>query len=188
MLTEPATGALGGDDPVLQIRRGIAALSAESRESWIGVTRSERLQELLEVRERLDAETLRLIGLSDRDGAWEIDGAFSPRSWLTHRTPISDSEAQRLVKNARLVDQHTVIAEALADGDITTPHVEAIGRVVSKDREPFLEEHAGVLMEQARQLPVGDFAMVMRRWAALADDQLAKEEFDKGNDVTCMQR
>lgn len=34
-------------------------------------------------------------------------------------------------------------------------------------------------MEQARRLPVGDFTALMRRCAALADDQLVKEDFNK---------
>jgi hypothetical protein len=84
-----------------------------------------------------------------------------------------------LVKNARLIDNRPEIAEALSDGDITTAHVDVIGRVVSKDREPLLEDHAETLVEQARRLPVGDFTTVMRRWAALADDQLAKQDFIK---------
>ena len=177
-MTEPADSAVGGDDPVLQIRMAIAVLAGEGRESWTGGALSERLVELLEVRERFDAELLRLVGSWDRGRAWEIDGALSPRSWLTHRTPVSDSEAQRLTRNARLVDQHPVIAEALKDGDITTPHVEAIGRITSRSREPLLGDHASVLVGQATQLPVGDFSLVMRRWAALADDQLNKQDFN----------
>jgi hypothetical protein len=94
---------------------------------------SERLQELPEVRERLDAEVLRLVGSWDRDRAWEIDGALSPRAWLTHRTPASGAEAGRLVENARLVDQQPEVAAALSDGDMTVGHVDGIGRVVSKD-------------------------------------------------------
>ncbi len=179
MLTEAASSAVGGGDPVLQIRMGIAALAGEDRHGWTGGGLSERLLELLEVRERLDAELLRLVAGWDRDRVWEIDGALSPRSWLTYRTAVSDADAGRLVKNARLVEHHPVIGEALEDGDITTPHVEAIGKVVSKAREPLLSEHAGALVEQATQLAVGDFGLVMRRWAALADDQLAQEDFNK---------
>ena len=165
----------GNRDPVLQIRMGIAELAAESQEHWTGTARSERLQELLEIKERFDAQILRLTASWDRDRAWEIDGALSPRSWLTHRTSVTDGDAQRLVKEARLVDKHHQISEALADGDITTAHVATIGRVMSKDRTPLLHDHADVIVEQAKSLPVADFATVMRRWASLADDELAKD-------------
>lgn len=178
-VTEPTELPLGNSDPGLQIRMGIAALAGENHDGWSGTAKSERLVELLEIRERLDAEVLRLAGSWDRDRAWEIDGFLSPRAWLSHRTPIGDREAQRLVKNARLVDRHVEVAEALADGDIGTPHVDAIGRITSKDRAVLLDDHAKVLVEQAKHLPVGDFGLVMRRWAGLADDQLAKQGFAK---------
>jgi hypothetical protein len=48
---------------------------------------------------------------------------------------------------------------------------------MSGDRLPLLGEHAPVLVDQARKLPVDDFTKVMRHWASLADDELAKEEF-----------
>ncbi len=178
-IQESANQPVDITDPARQIRLGIAALADEDRASWTGLAKSERLLELLEIRERFDAEVLRLTGSWDRDRAWEIDGALSPRAWLTHRMPVSGNDAQKLVKNARLVVKHDEIAQALADGEITTPHVEAMGRVISKDRAPLLEDHADVLVEQAKRLPLGDFTLVMRRWASLADDHLAKEEFTR---------
>jgi hypothetical protein len=158
MLTEPFSSPIDSGDPVLQIRMATAVLAAEDRSSWTGYALSERLVELLEAKERLDAEIVRAAGDWDRDRAWEIDGALSPRAWLAYRTPVSEAEAGRLVKNARLVDRHDEIAEALADGDITTPHVKAIGRVMSTAREPLLDDHAEMLVEQAKHLPIGDFA------------------------------
>ncbi|MEA2000642.1 MAG: DUF222 domain-containing protein [Actinomycetota bacterium] len=176
-IQESTTSPIGNSDPVLQIRMGIAVLAGENRDGWTGTAMSERVTEMLEIRESLDAEILRLVGLWDRDRAWEIDGSLSPRAWLTYRTPIADGEAQRLVKTARIVDRHDTVSEALAEGEITTPHVEAIGRVMSKDRLALLAEHQEVLVNQAKKLPVADFTMVMRRWASLADDQLSKDTF-----------
>jgi hypothetical protein len=61
-VTEPTDTPLGNSDPVLQIRMGIAALAGEHRDGWTGTALSERLVELVEVRERLEAELLRLVG------------------------------------------------------------------------------------------------------------------------------
>ena len=83
---------------------------------------------VLAIRERLDAEVLRLVGQWDRDRGWEIDGALSPRAWLTHQTPVTNRQA-------------------------------------------------GWLAKQAKQLPLADFITLMRQWASLADDELAKQEF-----------
>ncbi|MEA2002915.1 MAG: DUF222 domain-containing protein [Actinomycetota bacterium] len=176
-IQETTNSPVARDDPVLQIRMGVAVLAGEDRAGWTGSAKSERVTEMLEIRERFDAELLRLVGSWDRDRAWEIDGSLSPRAWLAHRTPIGDGAAQRLVNNARHIDRHDTIAGALAEGEITTAHVEAIGRVMSKDRLALLDEHQEVLVDQARKLPVGDFTTMMRRWASLADDQLSKDTF-----------
>ncbi len=174
-IQEPVTASTPVDDPVSQIRIGVVALAEEDRSDWTASAKSERLVEVLEIKERLDAEILRLAGSWDRDRAWEIDGSLSPRAWLAHRTPLSDADAGRLVKHARIVTQHEPIASSLRSGEITAQHVDAISRVTSKDREPLLAEHAEMLVDQARRLVVRDFATVMRHWASLADDQLSRE-------------
>jgi hypothetical protein len=176
-IQESGGRSIDSGDPVFQIRLGIAALAGEDRTGWNATSQSERVVELLEIRERLEAEVLRLIGSWDHQRAWEIDGSLSPRAWLRYRSRVSDNEAQRLVKNARLVDRHEAVAVALADGDMTAPHVEALGRAMSKSRKPLLDDHAEMLAEQAKHLPIGDFTTLMRRWASLADDQLAKQSF-----------
>ncbi len=64
-----------GADPVLRIRVGLAELANEDRDRWLGSSLSERLIELAELRERLNAEYLRLVGEWQRDRAWEADGS-----------------------------------------------------------------------------------------------------------------
>jgi hypothetical protein len=164
-------------EPITQIRCAVTALTRETREGWLGSMLSERLVELLEARERLDAEILRLTAQWDHNQAWEIDGALSPRAWLTHRGSLTNHEAGKLVKQARLLREHHTLAAALGEGTITTAHVDTISRVVSNDRETLLEEHAPTLVEQAQNLSLPDFGLMMRQWASLADDQLAKDEF-----------
>ncbi len=174
---EESDGA--GFDPLKTIEQGLAGLAAEDRSGWPGVARSERVTRLLALQERLNAEVLRLVGEWDRDRAWELDGSLSAASWLEHRTPLAAAEARRTVKTARLVDRHDVIRDALADHQLTEPHVTAMSRVVSPHREPLLAEHVHTLVEQARTLPVREFTTVMRRWASLADDHLAADTHEK---------
>lgn len=176
-IQESKASPVDSGDPVLQTRMGVAALAGEDRDGWTGGALSERVAEVIEIKERLQAELLRLVGTWDRDRAWEIDGSLSAKAWLAFRTPIGDGEAQRLVKTARLITEYETISDALAEGEISTPHVEAISKVMAKDRQVLVAEHQDVLVEQAKRLPVGDLATVMRRWAALADDQLAKDTF-----------
>jgi hypothetical protein len=176
MFDTKGTGEFAGD-AVLQIRLAVADLAAEDRDHWTGSAKSARLLELLEVAERLRAEVVRLAGEWHGDRAWEIDGALSPKGWLIHRAALSAGEAGRLVKSACLVRDNEPIAGALADGDITVPHVEAVSRVMSAGRERLLPEYASTLVDHARSLDIGDFGWLMRRWATLADDELGRDTF-----------
>jgi hypothetical protein len=168
-----------GFDPLNTIEKGLAGLAAEDRAGWPAVAKSDRLTHLLALQERLNAEVLRLVGEWDRDHAWEADGSLSAAAWLEHRTPLAPQDARRTVKTARLVDRHAVIGAALADHQITVPHLTALSRVMSKHRAPLLAEHATTLVAQARDLTVRDFTTVMRRWASLADDHLATDAHEQ---------
>jgi hypothetical protein len=164
-----------GGDPIRRIENAVADLAGEDREHWTSHALSERVIELVRVRERLDAELLRVTGLWNRTKAWEADGSLSAAAWLEHRTRLAPHHARRVVKTARLADCHTPIGKALGDGDIATAHVDALARVVSTDRARLLTDHVETLIEQARGLSVRDFTLVMRRWASLADDALATD-------------
>jgi len=166
-------------DPVLQTRLALAQLAGEDRDHWTTGALSERVLELLDVQERLSAEVLRLVGRWVRARAWEADGALSAAAWLEHRCPLGASEARRMVKTGRIVDQHSEFGDGLAGGDVSVAHIEAVAKVASKDRAPLLADHAAVMADQATALSVRDFTMVMRRWASLADDVLASDTFEQ---------
>jgi len=163
---------------VERIRAAVAELAVEARDGWTAGALSERLVEVLELRERLDAAVLCLAADWDRDRAWEVDGSLTAASWLAHRAPVSASDAKRIVKAARLVDAHPRMAEALAGGDTTVAHMEALARVASKERLPLVADHEEILVAQATRLPVGEFNVLVRRWAVLADDVLADGDFE----------
>ena len=91
-----------GTDPIEQIRLAVKELDAEDRHEWSDAARSDQLVELLEVMERLQAEAVRAVGEWDAHTDWALDGALSPRSWLTHRAPISGVGASRMVGMARV--------------------------------------------------------------------------------------
>lgn len=171
--------ATHGSDPLARLQAGIGELSAEDRSGWTGDSLSDRLVDVLEVRERLDAELAQLSAEWVRKRGWEADAALSPAAWLTHRAPIGAPAAHRLVKAARVVDASPALADALASGDTTSAHVAALARVMTPHRSPLLTEHEEVLAKQAKRLSIRDFTTLARRWAVLADDHLAADSHDE---------
>ena len=87
-------------------RTVLAAVADEDRKHWTGTALSERLLQLLEVRERLDAAITTLTAQWNTTRAWEIDGALSPTTWLAHRAPMAKPQANRLVHTAQLTVEH----------------------------------------------------------------------------------
>jgi hypothetical protein len=167
------------DDPIAQITSAIDTLAAEDRSGWLGSALSERLAETVLLRERLEAEVLRVTGEWDRIRAWEADGASTADSWLAHRLPVSRRRARTEVRTARFVDRSERTAKALAAGDVSSDHVHSLSGAVTEQRAGLFAEHEDALLDAAMSLNVDDFVKVARRWGKLADDQLASADFMK---------
>ena len=130
--------------------------------------------ELRSVQERLDAEVLRAVADCDAVDAWNAD-CLDAVSWLASKTGLVRNAAARLVKTARFVARHPQTAKALDAGDVTVPHVEMLAAVAHR-RDDLYDEHETVLLDAATTVEVQDFPQVTRRWASLADDELARRE------------
>lgn len=131
-----------------------------AKDSW-----STRLGEVMGLRERLEAETLRPLG--ERARAREADGPL----------PATHNPARAEIKAARRVDRNPPAAKALAASDITSEPVKAMARVVSDHRGRRFAGHEDTRVDAAMGLWVGGFTTLMRRWADLADDPLAADAF-----------
>ncbi len=162
-----------GDDPIEQIRLALKDLDAEDRRDWSGAARSDQLVELLEVAERLQAEIVRSVGEWDARADWSLDGALSPRTWLTHRAPITAVGASKLVGMARLARKHEATGDALRSGDVSCAHVEVLAPMV-RNREAEYARNETALLGAARSMRADDFGMVARHWRGIADDELSK--------------
>ena len=163
------------EDPLDLIREGLAALAAEDRSSWSSSAQTARLLELRAIQERVDAEMIRMVGVWDGAAAWSEESALGPVSWLAWKGGMPRPVAHRLLQTARLARDHERTGAALATGAITAEHVEALA-AVSHGRDDLYAEHEATLIESAKTVEVLDFARVTRKWATLANDQLASTD------------
>ena len=94
--------AVAASDPAERIRADLVELGLENRDDWLGDALSARLVELLEVRERLDAELTRV-------GPGTAMGDLMRRYWLpvvfSHQLEEPDGPPQR----ARLLGEDLVV-------------------------------------------------------------------------------
>jgi hypothetical protein len=150
------------------------ALAEEDRSSWSASARLARLIELRAVQERLDSQVLRAVADCADVDAWEVDG-LGAVSWLASRTGLMRHGAARLVKTARFLRRHPHTAKSLDVGDIAVPHVELLA-TAAHHRHDLYDDHESVLLDAAATVDVQDFPIVTRRWAQLADDELARRD------------
>jgi hypothetical protein len=152
----------------VEARAAVEAWAGVDRSGWTGAARSADLVEMLETRERLDAAILQTTGEWDRDKAWADDHALSAASWLTHRLPVTKTDAMVLVRTARHIAKYEATAKALDAGDISTAHAHITARAV-RHREKFYPESEDVILDAARTLRPDDFKAAMHHWRACAD-------------------
>jgi hypothetical protein len=162
-------------DPAQQVLDGLAALAGEDRDAWTGAARSARVAALAEIVERSQAELIRATGCWDAITAWAEDGAVSPVAWLAHFTRTASARAQRLVRAARLARRHERTAKALAAGDLSSDHLDALTKATRR-REALYPDHEDVLLDAAATMRADDFRKVAATWRAHADDALANAE------------
>ncbi len=117
---------------------------------------------------------LRAVADCDAVDAWQ-DDCLGSVSWLASKTGLVRNAAARLVKTARFVARHPQTAKALDAGDIAVPHVEMLAAAAHR-RDDLYDEHETVLLDAAATVEVQDFPRVTRRWASLADDELARRD------------
>jgi hypothetical protein len=163
------------EDLVQGLRARLEVLAGEDRSGWAGASLSELVVGLAGVVERAEAELVRVVGEWDAVGAWELDGAVTPASWLAARIPRTRPEAVTLVRSARLVRQHARTGKALAAGDISVSHVTTMSRAERGRRDSFADDE-DMLLDLAPELRPTEFVTAMGHWCHVVDDERRKRD------------
>jgi Domain of unknown function (DUF222) len=139
-----------------------------------------RFRELELRRRRDEAELLALVAVAKARGVFEADGHRSVKSWLRANGNWSPAEAACACRNARLVNDHPSVGDALLDGHLGIAQVTELGRVRSNPRcGNELGEVIGQLVDYGEQLDHPRFCKVVRRWENLADADGAHQEAER---------
>jgi hypothetical protein len=136
-----------------------------------------RLDELERAARVIDAERARCLVEVERRGVHSADGQLSAAAWLACRHGISQGAAAAQVRVARALDEMPRVADALAEGEISTAAVEAMVRTRESAPEAFsVAEEA--LVESAKTLSHRDLRVALDRWRHIADAARAVRDED----------
>lgn len=136
-----------------------------------------QLMELLRQQAKLDSATARLAASWDARRAWAEDGSKSPDARLAREAKLRRATTSRIIKRARALATMPLTAAALAEGAITTDHVDVLMHANAQSRVRCtrfaIDEHT--LVAYCRQLTFFEADRAIRNWinvvdAALDDD------------------
>src|SRR4051794_28962049 len=117
-----------------ELRSALDALAADDVHSLAPRQQLDRIAEILEARNRLDAQLARSVRAAELQQAPEDDGLKSMRSWLRGHGRLSPAAAGQLVRNGRSLEHLPALASAFEGGAVTAEQVAVVAPVVQEDR------------------------------------------------------
>ncbi len=134
--------------------------------------------------EGLIAET---VGVAERTVAYVADGHASVSGWVKATCNWSSGETRSMVQCARMLDAVPAVRVAAHAGSVGVSQLRLLARVFANPRcGDQLADSVELLLGHAVSLWFDEFAVVVRRWEALADADGAHdahERADTGRDA-----
>jgi len=125
---------------------------------------AEDIEQVLWVRDRLDAKISEALRSFDAQELWASDGSLSLAAWLAAHGRRSRRDAYREATVARRLGQLPVSAAAWSDGTLSSGQVAAIVANVSAGRAALYAQHEPEMTPLLAELSVADTTAAMRAW------------------------
>ena len=137
----------------------------------LGARELERtLRELDVARRRVDALIAETVGIAERSGAFGEDGHASVSGWVKAACNWSGGDTKAAVQSARVLHAVPATREAAHSGSLGLSQMRLLARLFANPRcADQLNDSAALLLGHAASLWFDEFAVVVRRWEALAD-------------------
>ena len=131
-----------------------------------------------EIGEQVRGVHYAVVGMADASGWWGVAGYTSTNAWLRHTHLLGARGAHKVSVTARWLGNQPEVAAALADGDITEAHVQAMRAVVtaSPARAAAFAAVAGDFVTIAQNADAEFLARVMRSWGDTVDEQASDDD------------
>ncbi len=153
------------------------ALATAIEDLQIGVDERE-IEQVLLLRDRLDARIT--MAVSEFDGAelWDVDGSASMAAWLRSHAGLTHREAMRVERTARWMRGCPATAAAWTSGELDGGQVAALVGNVTEALRPLFQEREAAVLTALRRLDGRDTVTYLRRWAARAKAELERDQPD----------
>jgi hypothetical protein len=170
----PGPGAV-----VDELRHAATVLAKTDWDELPGAVAESLATELGEIRNIVDAADAGLLAAYDRSSGWRSAGSRSAANRLAYRLRLPIADLKRRIGRGAALRSMPATAQALAEGTITSHHVDRLSRANrSKVSEAFAESEAH-LVEQARRRPWKEWDGLVSRWEAAVDPTKGEADADE---------
>ena len=168
---DPAPDDSGPAGIVAEAVEVIAALSSIDTSALEPADLDDLVAGVERLRRMTDAAATDVAGVVDARTPFRAQGYLNARTYLKQRCQLSGPEAHRRLQTARIRERLPEWNTAARRGLIGVAQSEAMGRVAANPRiDPeVLSRDAGLLLDDAIDLPFAEFDRNLRVWEALAD-------------------
>src|SRR4051812_13680678 len=120
-------------------------MSSDDLHALSGPQLRDRTRDLVEQRNRIDAELARTVRVADSKRAFAGDGQKTAASWLRGHCRLSRSAAAQVVRSGRALQQLPAVEQAHAAGALTADQVDVIATITSPRFAALIEAHGGTV-------------------------------------------
>ena len=146
----------------------------------------ESMQRLHSLEARLASFMTEAVVAFEKGEEWAAEEAKSATAWIATRCRVSRAAARRRVRLGRTLRHLPAVAEAWREGAIGEDQAQAIARARRHRTEAAMARDEELLVAQAADMGVEDFARVLAYWKQLADPdgaEASEEEKKASRDV-----
>ena len=138
---------------------------------WLGADKLERmLVDCDAVRRRVEAMIAEIVGAAERTVAYADDGHGSVSGWVKSTCNYSCGETKAVIQTGRLLHAIREARDAAHSASVGVPQLRLLAKVFANPRcADQFPDSAELLLDHASRLWFEEFAVVVRRWEALAD-------------------
>jgi hypothetical protein len=120
-------------------------MSSDDLHALTGPQLRDRTRDLVEQRNRIDAELARTVRVADRKRVFAGDGQATAASWLRGHCRLSKTAASQVVRNGRALEQLPSVEEQHAAGRLTADQVDVIAQITSPKYAGLIAARGGTV-------------------------------------------
>ena len=138
----------------------------------------DRLDQIEHAGRVIEAERGRALAEIERRRVFAADGHLSAAAWLAHRQGVSRRSAEAAVRRARALESMPSVAQAFAEGEVSTSAVDVLAFAREAAPEAFARSEPA-MADAARDMGLAELRAMTETWRIAADRERAMQEEDR---------